>query len=59
MEDLFEMLKTAMYQYTHPEELSPRRQQTIMETYGRYVYSFEAVDELVPVEEMEEAEDKE
>lgn len=54
MEDLFEVLKTAMYQYTHADSLTPRRQQTLMDTYSRYVYNFDVVDELVPVEKTEE-----
>lgn len=54
MEDLFEILKSAMYQYTHPDSLTPRRKETMMETYNRYVYNFDVVDELVPVEKMEE-----
>jgi hypothetical protein len=43
-----------MYDYTHMDELSPRKQNTIKNTYSRFTCDYEYVDQLVPAVGAEE-----
>lgn len=59
MDNLFDSLKKLMYDYTHIEELSPRKQNTLMETYSRFTCDYEYVDQLVPAVGSEETTNEE
>ena len=54
MDNLFDSLKTLMYEYAHIDELSPRKKNTLLETYSRFSYNYEVVDQLVPAGDAEE-----
>ena len=46
MNDLYDALKEAIYRYMHMEELTPRKQQKVKDSYSRHVYNYDAVDQL-------------
>jgi len=51
MDNLFKSLKKLMYEYTHLDDLTPRRKERILETYSKYANNYDFVDELIPVKE--------
>lgn len=57
MNDLFQALRKAMYEYNHIDELSPRRKEAVLNTYSRFENSYEAVDQLLSVEGQDEEEE--
>lgn len=46
MNDLYDALKEAIYRYMHMEELTPRKQQKVRDSYSRHVYNYDVVDQL-------------
>lgn len=59
MNDLFKALRKAMYEYNHIDELSPRRKNTVLDTYSRFENDYEFVDQLIPIEGQDEEVEKE
>ena len=59
MDNLFDSLKTLMYEYNHLEELTPRKKNTVLDTYSRFSCDYEFVDQLVPAVDAEEIIDEE
>jgi len=57
MNDLFQALRKAMYEYNHIDELSPRRKEAVLNTYSRFENSYETVDQLLSVEGQDEEEE--
>lgn len=47
MNDLFEAIKTSIYQYMHVDELNPRRQKMVKDTYDKFAYNMDAIDSLL------------
>lgn len=54
MDNLFDSLRQLMYDYTHIDELSPRKKNTLLQTYSRFSCDYEFVDQLVPAADAEE-----
>ena len=46
MNDLFEAIKTSIYQYMNVDELTPRKKQLVKDTYGKFIYDMDTVDSL-------------
>jgi hypothetical protein len=61
MDDLFDALKKAIYDYMNAEDLPIRTSQKIKGAYSKYAYDYNTVDSLLSVEEpeMEEMETEE
>jgi len=59
MGNLFQALRQAMYEYNRLDKLSPRRKQTIINTYSRFENDYEFVDQLIPIEGQDEEVEKE
>jgi hypothetical protein len=53
MNDLYEALRKAIYDYMHVDELSVRKQQKIKGAYARHSYDYDAVDALTKFGEEE------
>jgi len=47
-----------MYEYTHIEELTPRRQKVVLSTYSKFLNTYEFVDDLVPTGKKKSSEKK-
>lgn len=56
MNNLFQALRKAMYEYNHIDELSPRRKEAVLNTYSRFENTYESVDQLLSTEEQDEEE---
>jgi hypothetical protein len=56
MNDLFQALRKAMYEYNNVDELAPRRKETVLKTYSRFENDYESVDQLLSTEEKDEEE---
>jgi len=57
MDNLFLSLRKVMYEYTHVDELTPRRRQAVLNTYARFSNNYEFVDQLVPTPESSDEAD--
>jgi len=49
MGDLFEAISTSIQQYMNMDELTPRKQKALRDTYGKFAYNIDAVDSLLEV----------
>jgi len=58
MDNLFSSFKKLMYEYTHIEELTPRRQKVVLSTYSKFLNTYEFVDDLVPTGKKKSSEKK-
>ena len=47
MNDLFDALRQAVYNYMYVDELPVRRQTKIRDTYSRFQYDMDTVDGLI------------
>jgi hypothetical protein len=56
MNNLFQALRKAMYEYNHIDELSPRRKESVLNTYSRFENTYESVDQLLSTEKQDEEE---
>lgn len=57
MNDLFDALRQAVSDYVHIEDLPVRKQGKVKDSYSRFQYDFDTVDELVTTdtENLEDA----
>jgi hypothetical protein len=53
MDDLFDALKKAIYDYMNANDLPIRTSQKIKGAYSKYAYDYDTVDSLVSMEEPE------
>lgn len=56
MNDLYDALRLAIQTYMNPDELSPRQKARLMQTYAKYQYDYDTVENImnVDVEDDEE-----
>lgn len=58
MGDLFEAISTSIQQYMRIDELNPRKQKMLRDTYDKFAYNIDAVDSLLEIN-VEEQDAKE
>jgi len=53
MDDLFDAIRQAIHDYTHMDEMTPRRQKGLRDVYSKFTYSPEVVDGLLTFDSEE------
>lgn len=58
MGDLFEAISTSIQQYMNMDQLTPRKQKMLRDTYDKFAYNIDAVDSLLELDvEKKDAEE--